>query len=262
MQLAILLAMTFCTADQPGSRPPLIQRGSKATTFYYRSPNPELAVELLDDVLKKENLEHPWFRDRPYVLRVIATQIGLIARGNPKIVRECEARFDGATPAGRRLILRSLRICGDEQSLGRIDKWLVREEDAAVRKDLQQTRDHIADPKRKRYREKAPTSPHEVDLLWADFFITGEYEPVSRILDVLDLPPEKSDPIMTRVVRWSLRSNMRQHRRLVELLRKHADQRPEPSRKVVDEYLRAFPSKPVTPVTPVSPVKPGEPVVP
>jgi hypothetical protein len=52
---------------------------------------------------------------------------------------------------------------------------------------------------------------------------------------------------------------MKQHPKLVELLRKHVDQRPEPSRKVVNEYLQAFPSKPVAPV---SPVKPGEPVVP
>jgi hypothetical protein len=251
--------MTVFAANQPVGRPPLIERGSKATTFYYRSPNPKLAVELLDEVLKKENLEHPWFRSRPDVLRIIAAQIGLIARGTPKLVRECEARFDRATPAGRRLILRSLRVCGDEATLGQIDKWLAREQDVAVRNELHETRDHLADPKRKRYREKAPTSPHEMDLLWADFFITGEYEPVSRILDVLDVPQEKSNPIMRRVAGWSLRSNMRQHPKLVELLRKHADQRPEPSRKVVQEYLQAFPSGALKHVTP-APSR--EPVVP
>jgi hypothetical protein len=255
--LAVSVAMTVCAADQPSGRPPLIERGSKATTYYYLSPDPKLAVELLDDVLKKENLEHPWFRNRSDVLRIIAAQIGLIARGHPELVRQCEARFDGATPAGRRLILRSLRVCGDEPTLGQIDKWLAREEDAAVRKDLQETRDHIADPRRKRFREKAPTSPHEMDLLWADFFITGEYEPVSRILDVLDIPSEKSNPILRGVAGWSLRANMRQHPKLVELLRKHTDQRAEPSRKVVNEYLQAFPSGPVKPA-----VTSGEPVVP
>ena len=257
--LTVSLAMTLCAGGQPSGRPPLIERGSKATTFYYLSPNPKLATELLDDVLKKENLEHPWFRRRSDVLRIIGTQIGLIAWGHPELVRQCEARFEGTTPAGRRLILGSLRVCGDEATLGQIDKWLVREEDAAVRKDLEETRDDVADPKRKRFREKAPTSPLEIDLLWADFFITGEYQPVSRILDLLDIPPKKSNPIMRGVAGWSLRSNMRQHPKLVELLRQHADQRPELSRKAVNEYLQAVPSGPLKPVTPATS---GEPVVP
>ena len=85
--LAVWVVTVVCAADQPSGLPPLIQRGSRAVTYYYLSPNPRFAVELLDDVLKKENLDHAWFRARPEVLRIIATSVGFIARGNPEIVR-------------------------------------------------------------------------------------------------------------------------------------------------------------------------------
>jgi hypothetical protein len=81
-------------------------------------------------------------------------------------VRRCEARFNKATPAGRRVILQSLCLCGDKATLGQIDKWLDAEKDAAVRTELEKTRARLAAPDRQQARERMPGSPHEVDLLW------------------------------------------------------------------------------------------------
>ena len=80
-------------------------------------------------------------------------------------------------------------------------------------------------------------TPDDLDLLWSNFFITGEYEPVARILDVFDLPDAKENEVLKRVGRWSLGSNLQQHPKLVELVRKHTAERPKESRKVIDELI-------------------------
>lgn len=46
---------------------------------------------------------------------------------------------------------------------------------------------------------------------------------------------------MQRVARWSLESNMQQHPKLAELLKKHVKDRPEASRKVVESILNPAP---------------------
>src|SRR5262249_31372293 len=86
--------------------------------------------------------------------------------------------------------------------------------------------------------------PRDLDFLWANFFVTGEYAPVARILDVFDSPETKENQILLRVARGSLGSNLRQHPRLADLLQKHVKDRPEGSRKVVGELLRALPKQP------------------
>ena len=74
-------------------------------------------------------------------------------------------------------------------------------------------------------------------MLWVNFFITGEYAPISRILDVFDLPDAKENETMKRVARWSFGSNVQQHPKLVELVLKNKKDRPEGSKKVIDQTI-------------------------
>ena len=73
------------------------------------------------------------------------------------------------------------------------------------------------------------------ELFPVNFFITGEYAPVSRILDVFDRADV--DETMKRVAKWSLGSNLQQHPKLVELVTKNAKDRPAGSKKVIDEVI-------------------------
>jgi hypothetical protein len=225
---------------QSADLPPFVKEQAKTVTFYYQSPDTGLGPKLLKELLKKENLEHPWFAKNDYVLLLNAALLGDIATGNPKVVREYEAAFTDAPLAGRRVIVRSLMNCGDRETLKRIDAWLADPRYADSRPELEALKKHLEGPGRKHVRDRPAQTPDDLDLLWGNFFITGEYAPVSRILDVFDLPDAQDNLVLKRVARWSLGSNLQQHPKLVKLVQEHAQGRPEGSRKVINELIRTL----------------------
>jgi hypothetical protein len=235
-----VVALIAALAGQAPDLPPFVKEHAKTVTFYYRSPDPALGPKLLKDLLKKENLDHPWFAKNDHVLLLNAALLGDMAAGNPKAVRQVEAAFADAPPAGRRLVVRSLMNCGDGDTLKRVDAWLADPRYADSRPDLEALKKHLEAPGKKHVRDRPAKSPDELDLLWGNFFVTGEYAPVSRILDVLDRPDTPDNQVLRRVARWSLGSNMQQHPRLARLVREHAPDRSGGSRKVVEELTRTL----------------------
>src|SRR2546426_5947695 len=55
---------------------------------------------------------------------------------SPKIVREYEAAFAEAPPAGQRLVIRTLRNCGDQETIKQIDGWRADRRFTSVRAEL------------------------------------------------------------------------------------------------------------------------------
>jgi hypothetical protein len=216
-------------------QPPMFRKWVPVITFYYKSPDPALGPAMLKDLLQKENIDHPWFAKNQHVLNIISVQLGDIAAGKPKIVRAYEAEFTSAPLAGRRVIARTLMNCGDKETLKQIDSWLADPRYADVQPELQAVKKYLEGPKHKHVRDRTARSPEDLDFLWSNFFITGQYVPVSRILDVLDLPDTRENAVLKRVARWSLGSNLQQHPKLVQLVTKHAGERPAVSRKVIEE---------------------------
>jgi hypothetical protein len=238
MHASALLVVVAGLVGQPSAPPPVVMEFAKTTTFYYKAPDPALGPRLLKELLKKETLEHPWFAKNQHVLNLIAAQLGDIAAGKPKIVRAYEAALPGATTAGRRVIVRALTDCGDRETVKQIDAWLADPRYSDVRPELAALKKHLEDPGRKHARERPARTPAALDRLWANFFITGEYAPVARILDVLDLRDGPDNAVLKRVARWSLGSNLQQHPKLVELVREHVKDRPQGSRQVAGELIR------------------------
>jgi hypothetical protein len=233
--VALMLVARF--AGQPADLPPFVRDLAQTTTFYYKAPDPGLGPKLLKELLKKENIEHPWFAKRDDVLILIGSQLGDIGKGKPRIVREYEAAFADAPLPGRRVIVGALMNCGDKETGKQIEAWLADPQGADIRPELEALKKHLEDPARKHVRDRPAREPLDLDRLWGNFFITGEYAPVSRILDVFDLPEDKDNEVLKRVARWSLGSNLQQHPKLSELVQNHAKERPEGSRKVVEELI-------------------------
>jgi hypothetical protein len=232
-------------AQPPADLPPVAKQYQKEMTFYYQSPDPKLGPKMLKDLLKDENLGHPFFAKRPDVLTLIAAQLGDIAAGKPEVVREYEAEFAAAPAAGKKVIVRALMNCGDKETLKQVSNWLGDKKNADLKADLkadlEALKKHLGDPKRKHARDLPVKEPKDLDLLWVNFFITGEYDPVSRILDVFDQPDAKENEVLKRVAKWSLGSNLQQHKQLVEIVQKHAKDRPEGSKKVIGELILTVP---------------------
>jgi hypothetical protein len=241
MSLPCALLLVGSLLGQQADLPPFVKENIRRMTYYYKDPDPKLGPELLKGLLRKENIEHPWFMGKDHVLLLIGAQLGDIAVGQPKTVRVYESAFADAPLAGRRVILRALMNCGDKETLKLIDAWLAEPRYADVRAELAALKKHLEDPKRKSVRDQPARGPGDLDFLWGNFFVTGEYAPISRILDVFDMPAAKENEVLKRVARWSLESNLQQHPKLVEVVQKHAKDRAEGSKKVIDELVPKAP---------------------
>jgi uncharacterized protein (TIGR03067 family) len=184
---------------------------------YHARPEPDRVPAMLDLVLKA--------KDRRSVLPGIGTDprdlllgflmkssevrvptahaFGHMARGNPKLVREYESRFAAADANGRAFLLEALNICGDASTERQLKAWSEDARFADAREAIAKVRCSLTDPRRRLPRDLAPRSPTDLDLLWADFFVTGEYAPVARILDVLDPPGSLRKRIVDRLSKAS-----------------------------------------------------------
>jgi hypothetical protein len=239
MSAALSAILIVGLLGQSPEMPPMFKEFSGPMTYYYKSPDPTLGPKMLKALLNKENLEHPFFVQNAHVLTLIAAQLGHIAAGKPKIVREYETAFSDAPLAGQQVIVQALAICGDRETIKKVDAWSSDEKHANLKSELADLKKQLEDPQRKGARDRPAKTPDDLDLLWCDFFISGEYAPVARILDVFDMPDAKENEILKRAARWSLGSNLQQHPKLVELVRKNADGRPAHSRKVLGELIVA-----------------------
>jgi hypothetical protein len=236
-----VLLLLAASISQPPELPNVIKEYGKIGTYYYLTPDPKIGPKMLKELLKKENLEHPFFAKRDDVPNLLASQIGDIGAGKPEIVREYEAAFADASPAGRKVVIRVLTNAGDKDTAKKVGEWIKDPKFADQKADLEALKKHLEDPKWQHVRDRPPKEPKDLDLLWANFFVTGEYAPVSRILDVFDMPAAKENEVLKRVARWSFGSNVQQHPKLVELVQKHKKDRPAGSQKVIDETIIVVP---------------------
>lgn len=219
---------------QPNQPPPILPEATRMMK-YYEKPDPRRGVKLLKELLKPENLDHPMTtREDGHVLSILCEQLGYIAKGHPEIVREYEKLFANTTPTGKYGILRTLRVAGDDQTKKQLDTWLAGEKNPETLKALEETKRIITAPKREMNRDRAVRTGKDLDMLWADFFATGEYTPVSRILDAFE---SNVPPGVKSAARWSLESNLKQHPKLVKLVKEHLKDRGEKSKAEAEKIL-------------------------
>jgi hypothetical protein len=232
---AFLIVASFI--QQPNEPPPFFKSNGQRMMTYYRSKDPALGPKWLTELLRNENIDSPWFNGNEHVLMILGSQLGDIVSGSPKLVREYEAVFAETSPPGQRVIIRALTNCGDAETLKKIDGWIANARQAEIKSQLEALKKHLEDPKREHVRDRPAKTPDDLDLLWANFFTTGEYAPISRLLDVFDLPDAPENETMKRVAKWSLGANLQQHPKLVEIVQQHAKDRPEGSHKVINELI-------------------------
>ena len=237
LPVAVLCLLPVVTVAQPQDLPPFVKEYSRRATYYYQRPDPKLGPKMLAEFLKKENLEHPLLVRNDQLHLLIGAQLGDIATGHPEVVREYEKAFAGAPPKGRQAIIRALNNAGDKETVKVVTEWIKDPQFADQRADLERLKAHLENPKRQHVRDVPAKTPKDLDYLWVNFCVTGEYAPVSRILDVFDLPDAKENETLKRVARWSFGSNVQQHPKLVELVLKHKKDRPAGSQKVIDETI-------------------------
>ena len=241
--IAATLLTAVALGFSPVELPPVVPAFGPKLENYYRKPEPKIAGQFFAELMKPENIDHRWFNDHADVLDIMGTQLGDLANGREAAVRQYEAGFPKATLKGKRVILAALKVCGDDTSKAVVAGWLKDTAQEELQEDLEALQKHLEDPDRKHFRELPVKSPHDVDLLWGNFYITGEYELVSAILDVFDRPDDKDTPVLRRVAKFSLGSNLQRHPKLVESIQKHRKERGAGSEKALSELILEFEKK-------------------
>src|SRR5262249_35545166 len=121
MQTAPLLLVAATLIGQPNSAPPMFKTYAPLMTYYYKSPDASLGPKMLNELLKAENIAHPFFEKNAHVLNIIAAQLGDIAAGKSEVVRKYEAALQTAPVAGQKVIIGALMNCGDKDTAKKID---------------------------------------------------------------------------------------------------------------------------------------------
>src|SRR5262245_9851951 len=101
------------------------------------------------------------------VLVLIGAQLGDIATGHAKIVRQYEGAFAEAPTAGRRVNVRALMNCGNADSLQKVQAWLEEKDNAELRPSLEALKKHLDNARRQHVRDRPAKAPKDLDLLWA-----------------------------------------------------------------------------------------------
>ncbi len=209
---------------------------------YHKKPEPKRAPGLLDKALDSEfPLNSPFHKGDGRM--VLAHAFGHMARGHADLVRVYEAKVAKAQNRGRAFLLESLRLCGDEQTIKHLDGW---REDPAYREQyaiIDETRRFLADPKRKLPRGRPAVGPEDIDLLWADFLVTGDYAPVARILDILDRP----DGLRLRLEKWRMK-HPEEEKNINEVLAWMKLVKPGTTGQLIDGNLELLPAAQLMPV--------------
>src|SRR5262245_27446369 len=166
MQITCLFLFSASLIAQSDDLPPLFKTYAPKMTYYYKSPEAALGPKMLKDLLREENIAHPFFEKNAHVLNIVAAQLGDIAVGKSEIVRQYEAEFATAPASGRKVILRALASCGDKETSKHLQDWLADERFADLRADFEKLQKHLADPKRPHVRDRPAKTPDDLDLLW------------------------------------------------------------------------------------------------
>src|SRR5207244_3203315 len=124
MSASPILLLLVGVVGQAPDVPNFIKQYSRVGTFYYLDPDPKIGPKMLKELLKKENLEHPFFVKRDDVPGLIGAQIGDIGAGKPEIVREYDSTFADASPTGRKVVIRALENAGDKETAKKVGEWI------------------------------------------------------------------------------------------------------------------------------------------
>lgn len=185
-------------------------------TNYYERPSPERFVAEVQGFSKAGHLSS--LKTGP----MIAVFLGRVMAANPVAVESWLSQLSDLTGGDRETLLLAAGFSRTQEARS----FLAKQPDGA--KYLGSLMD---------IRAVEPEDPEVLDMLWADFFATGEVAPLRRLVHVLNydqyagameryamsqkIEKDREDAMRDaafQAARWSLQSNAQQHRRVGELL--------------------------------------------
>lgn len=156
---------------------------NKFVDEFYRSGSPNQAAEAIWCFVHSE-----MFGKRSSEGSIDLTQyfFARIAEDHPEVVRSYEAQLDEATPNGKVYILSLLGMVGDEHTQSFLNNRFADDAYKDLQQEIADTLERLPATEKIDVLQRSIRSSFDLDLLWIEFQITGNKEPVRRIIRTLD----------------------------------------------------------------------------
>ena len=133
MQTSFLLLLAANLIAQPNSQPPLFKEYAPKMMTYYRAPDPTMGPKMLKDLLKEENIAHPWFEKNGHVLNLVAAQLGWVIGRLEALMAEPRSASERLRRLFSTMVENGLALYFNERKLHEIVTAAVTEHWSAVR---------------------------------------------------------------------------------------------------------------------------------
>lgn len=178
------------------------------TKYYYRNPQPELAVPMLRAAARKG------FLNEPYTRLLLAVFYGQVLAQAPAQLPVWLKALDSLSDTEQEVLLRGLWFSRNPDALKALNDLAGKA--SSVRKKLLDDMLKMEAP----IVDKIEINSADVlDMLWSCFLATGEAKYVERIISTLAFAESKDHGKMVLVgaAVWSLRSNAIQHQEVFDI---------------------------------------------
>lgn len=165
------------------------------TTYYYLSPQPNMAPPALEYFLNSK-LFRDSIKTNGHVIEMMAYFFGRVANITPSLLREYEKFYDSEDMNGKLFLLSVFVIASDDQNIQFLRERLATEKNAEINDLIKRIID--TPPLRNRRILKGVTDSNDLDFFWIEFFVTGDKEPIKKLIDVLSW----EDKFKAKLMSW------------------------------------------------------------
>lgn len=234
--IAILIFLIFvdCLAAEPKDE---LENYEKYLIYYYLDPQPQKAPQVF-----REFTESKLFTDGKCddnCQNLMAYFFGRLATINPTVIEKFKILFENSNHKQRILLLKIFKFCADDElKLFLTEKSKDNNYANEAEQIKQLLKDGIPvqfDPLTNPIKQGA-----DLDFLWSEFMVTGNEKAVKRIISVLPWYDDHKDlmqMVIAGAARWSLGSNCKQHKKVLEICQNELYRSTWPTKKYLKEIV-------------------------
>lgn len=155
--------------------------GEDVLTYYYLKPMPDKVPHTLEKIISSDFLT----KSESHNKIILAYTFGKIAQMDPSVIKGYEDIFEKTSHEGRVFILQIFQICGNEQIKEFLNTKLkdnkFNSEKESISKVVESGIPITLNPLEKNVKDAT-----DLDLLWAEFMVSGNEKAIQKIIDVFE----------------------------------------------------------------------------
>jgi hypothetical protein len=170
---------------QLGGNPMHQRELQRLTNSYHKIGSPKKAEEAINWIIDTQYYKNFF---QPDGIDLPAYFFGRLTLIESDLLRVYESLFQNSSSSAKIWILSILSISGDEQTKKFLERCLIDNSYKPIFESISNAIHHLEDLEPLDFLSREIKSGADLDLLWVEYSITGNEEPINRIITVLDWP--------------------------------------------------------------------------